>query len=152
MKKFNIIFIFIFTCCKLFAQQPSPPKFSLSGSMGVSYEGYGLNLNPNGTYYTPRRPWNLVRFNFAPIFNFGKWSVPVNFNFTPMQTNFVTPPTSWSGLGGFGSIGGKPQDFWQFLTNPLNNFGINPKYKWAELQLGTQYLNYSDFSTGDIGV
>ena len=65
-----------------------------------------------------------------------------------MQTNFVTPST----LGGFGSIGGGPQSVWQFLTNPLNNFGMSPTYKWAQLQLGTQYLNYSNLSTGDIGL
>jgi hypothetical protein len=128
-------------------------KPSLSGTLGISYEGYGLNLKPGyGSFYTPRKPWHLVRFNVAPVFNFGAFSVPVNFNFTPMQTNFATPPTSWGGLGGFGSVGGKPQNFWQFLTNPLNSFGINPKYKWAEAQLGTQYLKYSELSTGDIGV
>ncbi|NNV55069.1 hypothetical protein [Limnovirga soli] len=147
MKKILIILL-LFSTANLFAQQPSPPKISLGGSMGVSYEGYGLDLNPAGSYYAPRRPWNLVRFNFAPTFNFGKWGLPVNINFTPQQTNFVTPST----LGGYGSIGGKPQNLWQFLTNPLNNFGVSPKYKWAELQLGTQYLNYSELSTGDIGL
>ena len=122
--------------------------FSVTGNMGLSYDGYGLNLNPNGNYYTARRPWNLVRFTFAPTFNFGKLSLPFNFSFTPTQTNFVTPST----LGGFGSIGGRAQNVWQFLTNPLNNFGISPTYKWAQLQLGTQYLHYSDLSTGDIGM
>jgi hypothetical protein len=34
----------------------------------------------------------------------------------------------------------------------MNNFAVNPKYKWAEIQLGTQYLNYSNLSTGDIGI
>jgi hypothetical protein len=34
----------------------------------------------------------------------------------------------------------------------MNSFGLNPKYKWAEFLVGTQYLNYSDLSTGDIGV
>ncbi|HEY8660553.1 MAG TPA: hypothetical protein VIL78_16070 [Hanamia sp.] len=122
--------------------------FSVTGNMGLSYDGYGLNLNPSGNYYTARRPWNLVRFTFAPTFNFGKLSLPFNFSFTPTQTNFVTPST----FGGFGSIGGKSQNVWQFLTNPLNNFGISPTYKWAQLQLGTQYLHYSDLSTGDIGM
>ena len=46
----------------------------------------------------------------------------------------------------------KNQSIAQFITNPANNFAINPKYKWAELQLGTQYLKYSDLSTGDIGI
>ena len=30
----------------------------------------------------------------------------------------------------------KKQSFGQFITNPMNSFGLNPKYKWAELQLG----------------
>ncbi|OIR14217.1 hypothetical protein GALL_46780 [mine drainage metagenome] len=122
--------------------------FSVTGNMGLSYDAYGLNLNPNGNYYVARRPWNLLRFTLAPTFNFGKLSLPFNFSFTPMQTNFVTPST----LGGFGSIGRSSQNVWQFLTNPLNNFGVAPTYKWGQLQLGTQYLHYSDLSTGDIGL
>jgi hypothetical protein len=132
----------------LISKTQTPSPFSIGGNMGVSYEGYGLSMNPAGNYYSARRPWNLLRFTFAPTFNIGQLNIPVNFNFTPMQTNFTTPST----MGGFGSIGGSPQNFWQFLTNPLNNFGIAPEYKWAKLELGTQYLNYSDLSTGDIGL
>src|ERR1035437_5864735 len=139
MKPILITLIIFCFASHIYAQTPKTPN-SISGNMGVSYDGYGLNLNPDGNYYTARRPWNLLRFTFAPTFNIGKWSVPVNFNFSPMQTNFVTPST----LGGFGSIGGGPQNVWQFLTNPLNNFGVAPTYKWVQLQLGTQYLHYSD--------
>ncbi|HVX52378.1 MAG TPA: hypothetical protein VHB48_19625 [Chitinophagaceae bacterium] len=124
------------------------PSLNVSGTMGISYEMYGLDLNPAGNYYTPRRPWNLVRYMFNPTFNFGGVTLPVNINFTPTQTNFATPPS----LGGYGSAGAGKQTLWQFLTNPLNNIGIAPKYKWAQALLGTQYLNYSDFSTGDIGL
>jgi len=115
----------------------------VSGMLGISYEGYGLDRNPNGwTGYLPRRPWNQVRFNFTPNFKFSKdFSMPVNFNFAAFPTNFAGP---YSGI--------KNQNFGQYVTNPMNNFGINPKYKWAELQLGTQYLKYSDLSTGDIGI
>ena len=130
------------------ADSAAKSPFSVSGNMGISYEMYGLDLNPAGSYYTPRRPWNLLRFIFAPTFNFGKLTLPININFSPQQTNFVTPST----MGGFGSIGGGKQNMWQFLTNPLNNIGASPKYKWAQLLLGTQYLNYSDLSTGDIGL
>ena len=118
-------------------------KLQVSGTMGITYEGYGLNRNPTGwTGYSPRRPWNQVRFNFTPTFKFSKnFSLPFNFNFAAIPTNFAGP---YAGI--------KKQNFSQFITNPMNSFGLNPKYKWAELQLGTQYLRYSDLSTGDIGV
>ncbi len=120
-----------------------PKKVKLIGTMGITYEGYGLNVNPAGSsIYTPRRPWNQVRFNFAPSLQIGeKFTLPFNFNFAAIATNFAGP---YAGL--------KNQSLGQFLTNPSNNFGINPKYKWAELQLGTQYLKYSELSTGDIGI
>ncbi len=111
--------------------------------MGITYEGYGLTRKPSGwTGYNARKPWNQVRFNFTPTFKFGKnFSLPFNFNFAAIPTNFAGP---YAGI--------KKQNFGQFITNPMNSFGINPKYKWAELQLGTQYLKYSDLSTGDIGI
>ncbi len=118
-------------------------KYSVSGTMGVSYEGYGLSRSPDGWMgYIPRRPWNQVRFNFTPTFNFGKnFTLPFNLNFATKATNFAG---AYSGI--------IKQSFGQYLTNPMNNFAVNPKYKWAELQLGTQYLKYSDLSTGDIGI
>lgn len=119
------------------------PPITVSGTIGVNYEHYGLSRKPTGwTGFSPRKPWNQVRFNFTPNFQFGKnFSMPVNFNFATTPTNYAGP---YAGIG--------KQSFSQFVTNPMNSFGLNPKYKWAELQLGTQYLNYSDLSTGDIGV
>lgn len=119
------------------------PPFKISGTIGVSYEHYGLSRKPTGwTGFTPRKPWNQVRFNFTPTMQFGKnFSLPVNFNFATTPTNFAGP---YTGIG--------KQNLGQFITNPMNSFGLNPKYKWAELQLGTQYLSYSELSTGDIGV
>lgn len=137
-----IIPLLIFLSIKDFAQDVKS-KFQISGTMGVSYEHYGLSRKPTGwTGFTPRKPWNQVRFNFTPEMKFGKnFSLPFNFNFAMKPTNFAGP---YAGI--------KKQSFGQFITNPMNNFGLNPKYKWAEFQLGTQYLNYSDLSTGDIGV
>ncbi len=138
----HLLFI-VFVCADVSFAQTKPVSFSVNGTMGVTYEGYGLNRSPSGwTGYTPRKPWNQVRFNFTPTFKFGKnFSLPFNFNFAAIPTNFAGP---YAGI--------KNHNFGQFITNPMNNFGINPKYKWAELQLGTQYLKYSDLSTGDIGV
>jgi hypothetical protein len=122
---------------------PKPKPVTVSGTMGITYEGYGLNVNPAGSnIYNPRRPWNQVRFNFAPTFQFGKnFSLPFNFNVAAFPTNFAGP---YAGL--------TKQTIGQFITNPSNNLSINPKYKWAELLVGTQYLKYSDLSTGDIGI
>ena len=133
--------LFSFTFLQGFAQVKSP--VSISGTAGITYEGYGLDRNPPGfTGYQPRRPWNQVRFNFMPTLKFSKnFSLPINFNFAAFPTNFAGP---FSGI--------KNQNFGQYLTNPMNNFGLNPTYKWAEFQLGTQYLKYSDLSTGDVGI
>ena len=138
------LFLILILLCS-FCVQSQNKKFpvSISGTMGISYEGYGLNLGPTGwTGYQARKPWNQVRFNFTPTFKFSKnFSLPVNFNFAAIATNFAGP---YAGI--------RKPNFGQFITNPMNNFGLNPKYKWAELQLGTQYLKYSDLSTGDIGI
>jgi hypothetical protein len=139
--KINILLIALLISASIYAQKPT-----VSGTLGVSYEHYGLSLNPNSpTFYSPRRPWNQVRFNIAPTFNFGK-----NFSL-PFNLNFATKPTNVLGAyGGLSALG--RQNLGQFITNPMNNFSINPKYKNSELLLGTQYLNYSELTTGDIGV
>ena len=143
--KTSTVFIFLLTAFVLHAQ--NKPGFSVSGTMGVSYEGYGLDRNPSGwTGYSPRKPWNQVRFNFMPSFQFGKnFSLPFNINLAALPTNFAGPYSGYI-------PGGPKQSFKQWIANPVNNIAVNPKYKWAELQLGTQYLSYSQLSTGDIGV
>ena len=123
--------------------QEKKKTFSVTGSMGLTYETYGLNRIPgppsSPSFYSARKPWNLVRYSFNPTFMVGKWEIPMNFNFSPLLNNFTTPS-------------GTKQNLWQFLTNPANNFGLNPKIGKTELLLGTQNLKYSDLSTGDIGV
>lgn len=124
------------------AQDKKTPV-SITGDMGVWYEYYGLDRSPESSipvFYRPRKPWNSLRFSFNPNISVGKWSIPLNFNFSAMQNNFITPVTS-----------GK-QSVWQFLTNPANNFGISPKIGTTEILLGTQNLHYSDLSTGDLGI
>lgn len=146
MKIFYCICISIAISATAIAQAPLKKPVSISGSMGATYEGYGLNIDPNSPFfYGPRRPWNQFRIKFAPIIKIGKnFSLPVNIHFATKPTNFLGPYAGITTLG--------KQSFKQWLTNPLNNFSLNPRYKWAELQLGTQYLNYSELSTGDIGI
>ena len=143
--KSKLILLITFCCISFGYAQNTNPPIVVTGTMGTSYEYYGLSTNPSGwNGYNPRKPWNQVRFNFKPTITIGDFKLPFNFNFATKPTNFLGP---YAGIGNLGN-----QSFWQFVTNPLNNFSLNPKYKWAELQLGTQYLNYSELSTGDVGV
>lgn len=143
------IYLFIlFTPFSLSAKDTVALKLkpSLHGTVGLTYEGYGLNISPAGSnIFNPRSPWNQARFNLNPVLQFGDvLSIPININIAATPTNFAGP---WSGIG----KGPNKQSFWQWITNPMNNVGINPKYKWAELLLGTQYIKFSDLSTGDVG-
>lgn len=145
MKKYILFIGILISFINSIAQ--SPPKLSIKGTAGVTYDGYGLTTRPSGyNFYPARRPWNLVRFNFQPVITYGKFKMPVNLNFSPMRTNFGSAPFGYGGLPGF-----PKQSLKQWLTNPLNSIGFNPTYKWAEVLLGTQYLKYSELSTGDIG-
>jgi hypothetical protein len=145
-RKKYIVICFLITS-SIASAQTDDKKFSVTGTMGVTYEGYGLTRNPAGwTGYTPRRPWNQVRFSFMPNFQFGKdFSLPFNINLAALPTNFAGPYSGYI-------PGGPKQSFKQWIANPVNSIAVNPKYKWAELQLGTQYLKYSELSTGDIGI
>jgi hypothetical protein len=138
-----LIFLLFILVLQSNAQEQKPKPFSITGDLGIWYEGYGLNKVPgvaSPDFYQPRRPWNLLRFSFNPVVNIEKWSIPFNFNFSTPPNNFVTP------------VAGGKQSFWQVLTNPANAFGIRPKMGSIEILLGTQYLKYSDLSTGDLGI
>jgi hypothetical protein len=136
------IFLTLFTPVILKAQNKKPPV-TIQGTLGISYEGYGLDRNPTGWLgYAQRKPYSQTRFNLQPTITFNKnFSLPVNLSFNTVPTNIVGP---------FAGI--QKQSFKEFITNPANNFAVNPKYKWAELQLGTQYINFSNLSTGDVGI
>ena len=99
------------------AQTPKP-TVSVTGSMGVTYEGYGLTVHPKTpVFYSQRRPWNQLRFNIAPKITIGGFSLPFNFNFATTPTNFAGP---YAGIGALGH-----QSLAQFISNPMNSFSIN---------------------------
>jgi len=73
-----LIILLVGLSTNLFAQNQSP--VSISGNMGISYEGYGLTVNPKTpSFYTPRRPWNQVRFTIAPQIKIGNFSLPAQY-------------------------------------------------------------------------
>ena len=141
------ILILLLVVSKFAFAQNDSLKVKVSGTIGISYEGYRLSTNPETpVFYTARRPGDLVRILFQPTISIGNFKLPFNFSFSPMRNNFGSPPF------GFGNIPGFPkQTFKQWITNPMNNLGMNPSYKWIEIPLGTQYIKYSELSTGDVG-
>lgn len=147
MKRVYLVLL-IFLLAHTARAQGDKKKVSVTGQLGVSYDYYGLSMKPSSPlFYSPRRPWHVVRFNVNPIIKVGAFRLPININVSPMNYNF-------NGVGGFwpSNIPRPKQTLGQWLTNPINNIGMNPSYKWAELQLGTQYLQYSPLSTGDLGI
>lgn len=147
MKKCYLVFLLIATGA-IAQAQTEKKKVSVTGQVGMSYDYYGLSTKPaSPSFYSARRPWHLVRFNLNPTIKVGEFRLPININVSPMNYNF-------NGVGGFwpSNIPRPKQTLGQWLTNPINNIGMNPSYKWAELQLGTQYLQYSPLSTGDLGI
>ena len=147
MKSVYLVLL-IFLLATVAKAQTDKKKVSVSGTMGMSYDYYGLSTKPGTpSFYSARRPWHVVRFNFNPTIKVGNFKLPIRINVSPMNYNF-------NGIGGFwpSNIPRPKQTLGQWLTNPMNNIGLNPSYKWAELQLGTQYLQYSPLSTGELGI
>jgi hypothetical protein len=144
MKYLSHLFVLLILFTAFRGQAQDKKKLvKFGGDMGIWYEGYGLDKNPGAAtpdFYPARKPWNLLRYSFNPTLSVGRWTIPLNFNFSAMQNNFTVPST-----------GGK-QNVWQFITNPANNFGIRPKIGTTEILLGTQTLQYSELSTGDLGI
>ena len=149
LTKFTLV-LAIFLSFQAYAKEKKD-SLTIKGDMGIWYEGYGLTRTPgppSTDFYPARKPWNLLRYSFNPVISYGKWEIPVNFNFSLNHgLNSFNP-----GFSSFALPPGMKQNFWQFLTNPVNNFGLRPKIGNTEFLLGTQYVKYSDLSTGDLGI
>jgi hypothetical protein len=88
---------------------------------------------------SPRRPGNLHRLALTPVLSAGDFVMPLSIIFSSRQTNVVTYRSPDQGIG-------------QFIQNPLNTFRAAPSYKWAKAILGSQIVNHSSLTTGDIKV
>jgi len=108
-------------------------KLTVSGTVGLYADFYQMNAD---TAIAPRRPSELYRLVCSPTISYRDFSLPVVINISPQNTSVVTPAAKYRNLG-------------DYLKNPLNQVGIAPKYKWAQLLLGTQVPQYSELSFGD---
>ncbi len=112
------------------AQTKKPkPKAKLTGSFGIYGDFYKLKSDTVGAI-APRRPRFVGRAVANTIFSYSKFSLPFSMSITSNQRS---PVISIPNLPSGNFI----QDFKSTISNPLNRIGIAPKYKWAQLFLGS---------------
>ena len=130
-------FALIFICSALYGQiqNPDGSPVGVTGGITVTGDFYSMNSDPADSV-DPRRPSSQIRFIISPTLTVGPLDLPFSMMFSTDQTNTTIsyPP--------------KP-GFLGYLKNPMNNFSISPKYKWAQLHLGTFVPRYSDFTSGN---
>ena len=138
--------IFMIVC--LFATPWSPAaqekeednsQVKLTGNIGFFYDYYNFSQN-NYNSFRPRYPEHLWRINAQMNIHLGKhFSMPLSVNATNQDVLYTLPSVP-------------EESALDYLQNPANNISINPKYKWAQVFLGTQTPFYSKLSTGDIPI
>lgn len=140
MKNFNrniigLILVVLGQCC-LAQSDTTKSKVSFSGSAGSQLEAYSMNANDT-SLKARRMPYNY-RIFINPTIKFGdKFSLPFSFSLSQRQTTALYPQVPAE----------KPLDY---ITNPYNNVGLHPKFKWGEFHIGTHTPSYSDLSIGNV--
>ncbi len=117
----------------LFAQQK---KVQFSGQFGLYGDFYKMYSDTIGAV-AGRRPGSVGRMVLNTSLSYGDFSLPVSFMFSAGQASVILPPFP-------------RRNFLEYIRDPSNRVGIAPKYKWIQLQLGTQVPQYSELSVGDL--
>jgi len=141
-----LISLFAFTINVNAQEKKTKPKlkFKITGSFGLYGDFYKMKSDTVGAI-APRRPAFLGRAVANTTFSYGKFSLPFTMSMSSTQRSPVISTPSIP-------TGNFFKDFKNNITNPLNRIGIAPKYKWAQLLLGSQIPAYSELSVGDISV
>ncbi|MCX6185873.1 MAG: hypothetical protein NTU43_02605, partial [Bacteroidetes bacterium] len=138
--KIKVVLIFLsihFLSQNIFAQE-SKWKWKFSGNMGLYGDFYSMISDTPGAV-AARRPGSSGRFMVNTSLSFGDFSLPMSMMLSPGQSSVVYPNLP-------------PGNLIDYVRNPNNRIGIAPKYKWAQLMLGTQVPMYSELSVGDLPV
>ena len=107
---------------------------SIDGDVRISTDFYHAAGEEQGR----ERPSPLLRLHFNPTLSIGEAiELPFRFQLSSAQTNVTTPRL-------------EDQSFAEYLRNPMNTIGFAPRYRWATLLLGSQVLEYSALTTGDV--
>jgi hypothetical protein len=136
--KYWLLFFAAYSLCQNISAQETKWKWKLTGSAGIYGDFYSMTSDTAGAV-APRRPDAAGRFMANATLSYGEFSMPVSLMLSPGQSSVVLPNMP-SG------------NFIDYIRNPMNRIGIAPKYKWAQLMLGTQVPQYSELSVGDLPV
>jgi hypothetical protein len=116
----------------------------IKGDFGLYGDFYSMNTDVINAV-SPRRPDFLGRVVVNTSFELKDFSMPVTLALPTQQFGVTVPPVP--------SIPDNPtENFRTLLRNPLNKAGIAPKYKWAQVLLGSQTPAYSELSVGDLSM
>lgn len=145
MIRFYLTFFLIVTlhAVPAFAQKPKS-NLKLSGSFGIYDDAYHIKSD-SANAIAPRRPNNVGRVVVNTVITKKYFSLPITLSYSTFQSSEIAPLLS-------GAKNLNTKNLKEIVTNPLNRFGLAPKYKWVQLLLGSQIPNYSELSVGDLSM
>ena len=133
---FYLAVIFFILLSKHSVGQEEKSKWKFTGNMGLYGDFYSMNSDTPGAVAS-RRPSVMGRFVVNSTISYGKFSLPISMMLSAGQYSVIVPRLPEGNLI-------------DYIKNPINRIGIAPKYKWAQLLLGTQVPQYSELSVGDL--
>lgn len=136
--KFLLMLITFIFLPKFSVGQETKSKWKLVGNIGLYGDFYSMESDTPGAV-AARRPNSMERLVVNSTITYGKFSMPISMMLSGGQYSVVLPHLPEGNLI-------------DYIKNPMNRIGIAPKYKWAQLLLGTQVPQYSELSVGDLPV
>lgn len=133
--------VLLFTFCLLSPYvkgQETKKKWIFSGDAGIYGDFYSIQADTPGAV-AARRPGSMGRLAVNSSLSHGHFSLPVSIILSDRHYSVIYPQPPKGNLI-------------DFIRNPANQVGIAPKYKWAQVLLGTQVPQYSELSVGDLPV
>ncbi len=138
------LIILIGQVCFSQGQKKKTSPVKIKGDFGLYGDFYHMESDTIGAV-APRRPDLLGRAVINASLDIKKFSLPISMSYSSGQFGVILPNVP--------TIPGNPfKNFKSQFKNPLNRFGIAPKYKWCQVLLGSQIPQYSELSVGDLAV
>lgn len=132
------IFSFVALLAFIDSHAQEKPKLKVNGGFGGSADFY-TSQTENYPDFRARRPDQLYRFYANANISFSKYfNLPFGVTLTSGQRTLYNLPNI------------PDENIVDYVMNPLNRVYIGPKYKWAQLELGTQTPNYSKLTIGSM--
>jgi hypothetical protein len=137
-------FIVFYSMSQIAMGQDVKKVIKVTGNVGVYGDFYNMESDSLDAV-SPRRPGTLGRLVVNSSIEFKDFTMPISLAIPTRQFGIMVPSVP--------QIPDAPIDnFKQLIKNPLNRVGIAPKYKWAQVLLGSQIPNYSELSVGDLAI